>query len=481
MSTADAVTSALRVDAAVASLIDRLGETAILRGADAEPYTRDWRGLYKGRPACVARPSSVDEVALTVAVCASHRVSIVPHGGNTGLVGGAVPDGSGEQVVLSLARLNRIRDLDPVDLCVTLEAGVTLQAARDAADRADCTLPLSIASQGSAQIGGIVSTNAGGNHTLRYGNACDLVLGLEVVLADGRIWSGLRRLRKDNTGYRLREIFLGAEGTLGIVTAACLRLVPRVRTTEVAFVAVPTVEAALTLLTRLRTADGETLHAFEYICGGGLELVLSTVERTSRPLDVRADHYVLIELASSRTNAPLREVLESVLAQGLEDGLINDAVLASTVAQQAALWKLREEQSEAQNRAGASIKNDISVPISRTPEFMHRATNACLQILPGVRVLPFGHLGDGNIHFNLVAAANAVGNTILEHGDALAAAVNEVARALGGSFSAEHGIGQLKTGMLAEWRNGVELDIMRKLKEALDPEGLLNPGKVLAR
>jgi FAD/FMN-containing dehydrogenase len=448
-----------------------VGAPHVLRGEDAAPFCTDWRRLFTGDALAVLRPANTAQVAACVVACAEAGVAVVPQGGNTGLCGGATPLRG--QVVLSLGRLDRIRDIDAADLVMEAEAGVTLQAARTAAAEAGLDLPLGIASEGSAQLGGVLATNAGGTATLRHGTARELALGLEVVLADGRIWSGLRRLRKDNTGYALTKLFVGSEGTLGIITAACLRLVPAARTREVAFASLPSAEAVLGLLGLVRRAGDGALAAYEYISGAALRLALAHIRGLADPLADHAAHYVLVELSSPRPEAPLAPLLESVLAEALEAGLITDAVLAASDAQRAALWRLRESLTEAQQRAGPTIKNDISVPISRIADFLRAAHAACTALAPSVQSVPFGHAGDGNIHFNLmVADAQA-------QGPALMHAVGEVARCLGGSFSAEHGIGQLKTGLLAEWRAGVEMDLFHAIKHALDPKNLLNPEKLL--
>jgi FAD/FMN-containing dehydrogenase len=456
-----------------------VGERGLLTGSDTAAYVEDWRRLYRGRTPGVIRPADTDQVAQVVRLCAEAKAPIVPQGGNTSMVGGATPSEDGSQFVLSLARLTRIRDIDVVDLTVTIEAGVTLKAAQMVATEAGCMLPLSIASEGSAQIGGVLATNAGGNNTVRYGNARDLVLGLEVVLPDGAVWSGLRRLRKDNTGYCLRQLFVGSEGTLGIITAATLKLVPRPREIAVAFCAVASPAAALSLLGRFQSEDPAAISAFELMSGPGMDLVLRHIEGTALPLASRAPNYVLVELASSRPQAGLRHLLETVLERALEDGIVADAAVAESEAQRAALWRLREEHSEAQKRAGASVKNDISVPVSKVPELIRQATDACEALVPGIRVVPFGHVGDGNIHFNLVQPVGVDPKWFLAKDNAIMEAVNQVVWALGGSFSAEHGIGRLKPHMLPEWRGGAELAMMRRIKAALDPAGIMNPGKVL--
>jgi len=455
----------------LARLSGIVGPRHVLGGADAAPFCTDWRGLFTGTALAVVRPADAAQVAACVAACAAAGVAVVPQGGNTGLCGGATPQGG--EIVLSLGRLNRVRDVDTVDLVMEVEAGVTLQATRLAADSAGLDLPLGIASEGSAQIGGVLATNAGGTATLRYGTARDLALGLEVVLADGRIWHGLRRLRKDNTGIALTKLFVGSEGTLGIITAACLRLVPAARAREVAFVAVASPEAALGLLGLLRRADGAALAAFEYISGAALRLALAQIEGLIDPLGTAAGHYVLVEMSSPRAEAALAPVLEAVLAEALEGGLVTDAVLAASEAQRTGLWRLRETLTEAQQRAGATVKNDISVPISRIPDFLRQAAVVCEARVPGLGVVPFGHFGDGNIHFNLMVPDASAAEDLMH-------AVGEVARGMGGSFSAEHGVGQLKTGLLAAWRGGVEMDMFAAIKGALDPRGVLNPGKILA-
>jgi len=467
-----------------AALLDRLFAVLGRRGlltdpADTAPFAEDWRRLYQGRTPAVLRPADTAQVAEVVRLCAEARVGLVPQGGNTSMVGGAVPAEDGSQLVLSLARLNRVRAIDATDMTMTVEAGVTLKAAQTAAAEAGCLLPLSIGSEGSAQIGGVLSTNAGGNNTVRYGNARDLVLGLEVVLADGQVWNGLRRLRKDNTGYCLRQLFVGAEGTLGVITAAVLKLVPRPREIEVALCAVASPQAALDLFARFQQHDAAAVQAFEYMGGEGMGLVLKHIPGALLPLSAPAAHYVLVELATPRPQAGLRATLEDVLETALEDGLVADAAIAESAAQRAALWRLREEHSEAQKREGASVKNDVSVPVSKVPELLQRGRAACEVLIPGSRVVAFGHMGDGNIHFNLEQPEGADPAAFLAQDHAIMDAVNAVVRDLNGSFSAEHGIGRLKPYMMADWRGGAELDAMRRIKQALDPLGILNPGKVL--
>jgi FAD/FMN-containing dehydrogenase len=468
-------------------LLDRLAAVLGPRGiltaaADIEPYLADWRALYHGRTPCVLRPGSTAELAELVKLCAAAGVPLVPQGGNTSMVGGATPDEGGRQVVVSLGRMNRLRDLDPLDMTMTAEAGVIVKAAQDAAAEAGCLFPLSFGGEGTATIGGVLSTNAGGNTTVRYGNARELMLGLEVVLPDGQVWNGLRRLRKDNTGYALRHLFVGAEGTLGFITAAVLRLFPRARESEVALCAMRDEDAALALFRRFRDRDEAAMRAFEYMSGTGVGLYRSQIEGGSVPLE-GAEHYVLVDLASSRPalggNSGLRALMEAVLEEALEAGEVLDAAVAESEAQRIAIWRIREEHPEAQKREGASVKNDVSVPVSRTPELMRRSSAALRALIPGSRPVPFGHLGDGNIHMNLQQPPGMDPAAFLARSHDIMDAVNEIVRDLGGSFSAEHGIGRLKTDMMEGWRGGAEIDVMRRVKAAIDPAGLMNPGKVL--
>ena len=457
-----------------------LGPRGLLTdAASLEPHLADWRALYRGATPCVVRPGSTAELAAAVKLCAAAGVPLVPQGGNTSMVGGATPDESGRQVVVSLARLNRVRDIDPMDMTMTCEAGVILKAAQDAAAAADCLFPLSLGAEGSATIGGVLSTNAGGNTTVRYGNARELMLGLEVVLPDGQVWNGLRRLRKDNTGYALRHLFVGAEGTLGFITAAVLRLFPRARESAVAFCAVRDEDAALALFRRFRDRDETAVRAFEYLSGEGVGFALKHIEGCPNPLAGRHDHYVLVDLASSRPESGLRGLLEAVLEQAMDAGEVLDAALAESEAQKAAIWRIREEHPEAQKREGASVKNDVSVPVSKVPELIRRSSEACRALIPGVRPVPFGHLGDGNIHMNLQQPEGMDGAAFLARSHDIMETVNAVVRELGGSFSAEHGIGRLKSDMIEDWRGGPELALMQAIKAAVDPAGLMNPGKVL--
>ena len=466
------------IPALLAQLATLLGPRGLLTEAsDTAPFAEDWRKLYQGSTPAVIRPADTAELAAAMKLCAAAGVAVVPQGGNTSMVAGATPDANNTQLVLSLSRMNKIRAIDPVDLTLTLEAGVTLKAAQNAAAEAGCLLPLSISSEGTAQIGGVLATNAGGNNTVRYGNARDLVLGLEVVMADGEIWNGLRRLRKDNTGYCLRQLFVGSEGTLGVITAAVLKLAPRPSEIEVALCAVPSAEAALELFTRFNRHDPAAISAFEYMSGAGMAFVAKHIPGATVPFE--AAHYALIELATPRRNARLREGLEEVLEAALEAEIVLDAVIAESEAQRQSIWKLREEHAEAQKREGASVKNDVSVPVSRVPELLARAAVAGQQLIPGMRMVPFGHMGDGNIHLNFEQPLDMPAAEFLARDHDIMDMVGDIVRDLDGSFSAEHGVGRLKPYMMPSWRGGAELAAMQRIKAALDPQGLMNPGKVL--
>jgi FAD/FMN-containing dehydrogenase len=423
----------------------------------------------------VVLPGTTDEVAAVVRACAEAGVAIVPQGGNTGLCGGATPTGG--EVVIVLTRLNRIRAVDADNNSITVEAGCTLHAVQEAARVADRLFPLSLAAEGSATIGGNLATNAGGVQVLRYGNARELTLGVEVVLADGRIWNGLRALRKDNTGYDLKHLFIGAEGTLGLITAATLRLHPLSRIQATAWVAVPDPAAAVSLLGRLRDAAGDNVTAFEIVGRPALELVLKHIPNAREPLPGKPAWQLLVELSGAR--ADLSATLESVLAGAVAGGLAADAVVAASEAQTAALWALRENVSEAQKIEGVSIKHDIAVPVSRIAEFIARADAALAAAFPGVRIVCFGHIGDGNLHYNQ-SKADAESNTgFIARTEAVNRVVHDLVHELGGSISAEHGLGQLKREEILRYKSETEMDLMRAVKQALDPRGLMNPGKLL--
>ncbi len=467
-------------DSLVQRLRDALGAAAILTAeADVAPYLTDWRGRYSGRARCVVRPGDTAGVAAVASICLDAGVPLVPQGGNTGLCGGATPDGSGEAVLVSTARMNRVRAVDADNHTITVEAGCTLAQVQEAAAAAERLFPLSLASEGSCSIGGNLSTNAGGVHVLRYGNMRELTLGLEAVLPDGRVWNGLRGLRKDNTGYDLKHLFIGAEGTLGIVTAAVLKLFPMPRSKAVAWVALASPEDAVALFSLVRNGCGDRLCAFELVGRNALDLVLAHVPGTRAPFADPAPWHVLIELADPHPDASLNAQLATVLHEALESGRVTDAVLAQDIAQQQALWKLRESVSEAQRIEGFAIKHDIAVPLSRIPEFLRRADAALGAAHPGVRIVAFGHVGDGNLHYNLSALDAGDNWRLLEATPAINRIVHDVVMELDGSFSAEHGIGQLKRAELQRYKSDVELAMMRAVKQALDPRGLMNPGRVL--
>ena len=447
--------------------------------ADVAPYLTDWRGRFRGRARAIVRPQSTAEVAAVVAACAEAGVPIVPQGGNTGQCGGATPDDGGTAIVLSLTRMNRVRAVDRDNATLTVEAGVTLAAVQQAAADAGMLFPLSLAAEGSCTIGGNLSTNAGGTAVLRYGNTRELVLGVEAVLADGRVWDGLRGLRKDNTGYDLKQLFIGAEGTLGIVTAAVLKLYPAPRVRVTALAAVADVTAAVRLLRALKSALGDRLVGFELM--SALSLALSRKHGSALP-DPLPGHpwYVLAQADDCTPDAPLAAQVESALAAALADGTAADAVIAQSGAQAQELWTLRENIAEAQRREGPNIKHDVSVPVSAIPRFLDEAAAALTAALPGLRFVTFGHLGDGNLHYNLAAPEGAAAEAFMANTLRANRIVHDLVAAHGGSISAEHGIGQLKRAELVRYKSPVELDLMRAIKAALDPRGILNPGKVLA-
>lgn len=447
--------------------------------ADMAPFLSDWRGRYHGRARAVVRPRDTAEVAAVVAACAQAGVAMVPQGGNTGLCGGATPLADGAAVVISLARMNRVRALDPDNDTLTVEAGCTLATVQEAAQAAGRLFPLSLASEGSCRIGGNLSTNAGGVQVLRYGNTRDLVLGLEVVLPDGRVWDGLRGLRKDNTGYDLKQLFIGAEGTLGIVTAAVLKLFPAIRSRATAWVAVPDPRAAVRLLGMLRAACGDRVSAFEIVGRTALGLVLRHIPGARDPLAGAPAWTVLVELSDPAVDAPLDDLLQAVLGEAFAQGLAGDAAVAASGAQAQALWALREDISEAQRIEGVSIKHDVSVPVSRIPDFLERAGEALAARWPDVRVVAFGHIGDGNLHYNLSKSVADDNAAFVARTPEVNRIVHDLVCELGGSISAEHGLGQLKREEVLRYKPALEMELMRRVKQAFDPAGLMNPGKVL--
>ncbi len=447
---------------------------------DMAPYLVERRDLYQGCAALVLRPASTAEVSALMKIAHETGTKVVPQGGNTGLVGGQIPFEGGDEIILSLTRMNKIGALDALNNTLTVEAGVTLAMAQEAAAKADRLFPLSLASEGTCQIGGNLSTNAGGTAVLHYGNARELVLGLEVVLASGEIWDGRKGLRKDNTGYDLKQLFMGSEGTLGIITGAVLKLFAKPQAVETAFVAVPSVEAAVTLLRRADAMSGGLVTGFELMPRIGVEFLLRHLNGASDPLGAASPWYVLVELSAGETREDrLRQVMEDMLAAALEAGEATDATIGASEAQRAKLWALREAMSEVQRLEGGSIKHDVSVPVSRVAEFITTATAAVEKVMPGVRPVPFGHVGDGNIHFNLSQPVGADKAAFIARWDEMSAVVHAIVSALGGSISAEHGIGRMKRDEMAATKSAVEMEMMRAVKRALDPKGILNPGKVV--
>ena len=461
-----------RLDAAVGSAQVLTAESDVL------PYVTDWRGRFHGRALAVVRPGSTDEVADVVRICAELRVPIVAQGGNTGQCGGATPDAEGNAIVLSLARMNRVRAVDPDNATLTAEAGVPLAAVQQAAADSGLLFPLSLAAEGSCTIGGNLSTNAGGTAVLRFGNARELVLGIEVVLADGRIWNGLRGLRKDNTGYDLKQLFIGAEGTLGIVTAAVLKLYPAPRARVTALAAVPDVASSVRLLRDLRAALGDRVTGFELM--SALSMAISRKHHPGSP-DPCPGHpwYALIQADDTLVDSPLPAQVELALGAAFESGVALDATIAQSVEQAHTLWALRENIAEAQRREGPNIKHDISLPVSAIPRFVDEARDALSAALPGIRFVTFGHLGDGNLHYNLAGPEGTDQGAFMANARQANRIVHDLVAAHGGSISAEHGIGQLKREELTRYKSAIEMDLMRTVKAALDPAGIFNPGKVL--
>ena len=469
---------------AMTQLIDKLeaivGKAALITdAADAAPYATDWRKRYFGKALAVVKPASTAEVAAVVKLCAAGGIALVPQGGNTGLCGGATPDASGAQVVLNLSRMNRIRAIDPVNNTMTVEAGCVLANLQQAADEAGRLFPLSLAAEGSCEIGGNLSTNAGGTAVLRYGNARDMVLGLEVVLPDGQVWNGLRSLRKDNTGYDLKQLFVGAEGTLGIITAAVLKLYPRPRAQVTALVALESPAKALQLLSLVQGACGDRVTGFELMSAFCLALVARHFPATKLPFAAAHPQFVLLELTDTQSAQSVDAALQQALADALGQGLILDAAVAASEAQAQALWALRENIPEAQVHEGKQIKHDISVPISRVAEYIELTDSALQRAFPGVRMVTFGHLGDGNLHYNIAAPVGEGEDAFMEKMGEVSRIVHDNAARFGGSISAEHGLGQYKRDEILRYKSPLEMDLMRKIKAALDPQGIMNPGKVL--
>ena len=477
----------------VGKLRDIVGDKGlILDDREKHPFLTDWRENYLGKALAIVRPATTEEVSKVVKLCASEKVAIVPQGGNTGMSGGATPQENGREIVLSLTRMNRILEIDKVGYTMTVEAGVVLKTIQDKAADNDRLFPLSLGAEGSCTIGGNLSTNAGGVQVLHYGNARQLVLGLEVVQPNGDIWDGMRALKKDNTGYDLRDLYLGAEGTLGIITKAVLKLWPKPKDHATSWSAIPSPQAAVELLSGAYAASEDNVTSCELMGRQGIDLVLQHIAGTADPLSEKHEWYVLMEWASTRppreganqsaSNADqsgLREKMEAYLGEAMEKGLVLDAVIAQTEAQSKALWMLRENHTEASKREGPSIKHDISVAVSKIPGFVPEGVAAMTKALPGCRPLIFGHVGDGNLHFNCQAPAGWSKPEFMKHGEAISGGVYDLVTSYGGSISAEHGIGRIKVEELAHYRTKIELDVMRSLKRALDPDNLMNPGKVI--
>src|SRR5438132_1978675 len=446
---------------------------------EVAPYASDWRKRYLGRPAAVVKPASTAEVAEVVRACAESRTAIVPQGGNTGLCGAATPDASGTQIVLNLSRMNRVHVIDTRNNTMTVEAGCVLANLQNTAEEAGRLFPLSLAAEGSCEIGGNLSTNAGGTAVLRYGNARELVLGLEVVLPSGEVWDGLRGLRKDNTGYDLKQLFIGAEGTLGVITAAVLKLFPLPKSRATAVAALQNPEKALTLLERALGACGERLTGFELFSDFCLSLVLKHFKDTAAPFPRRFPHYVLVELSDTQPGEGARTLAESVLEAALEEEVILNAAVAQSETQARAFWSLREFISEAQAHEGPNIKHDVSIPISRIPEFISATDAELARAYPGVRMVTFGHLGDGNLHYNVSPPEGMAPDAFAKESAPINRIVHDSVAHFGGSISAEHGLGQLKREEIRRYKSPLELELMLKIKRALDPYGIMNPGKVL--
>jgi FAD/FMN-containing dehydrogenase len=464
----------------IASFASIVGERYAVRDAtDIAPYVTERRGLWPSRTPLVLRPGSVDEVSRILRLATATRTPVVPQGGNTGLVGGQVPRADGDEIVVSLSRLNRIREIDAQANTMTAEAGVILEKLHEAAEGVDRLFPLALASQGSCQIGGNLSSNAGGVAAVSYGTARDLCLGVEIVLPTGEVLDDLRKLKKDNTGYDLKNLFIGAEGTLGIITAAVLKLFPKPRGREVAWIALQSPENALALFNLAQDRAGSSLTSFELIARRPLAFLERHGGGLKSPLGLDWPWQVLMEISSGRSEEDARELSETILADGMEGGLVGDAVISSSLGQAKAFWLMRETLPETQKFEGASIKHDISVPTSSIPQFISRAAGAVERVCPGARVVCFGHMGDGNLHYNITQPKGMDPTAFLALYKPMNHAVHEIVHALDGSISAEHGIGQLKRDELLETAPPVGIDLMRRIKAAFDPAGIMNPGKVI--
>ncbi len=447
--------------------------------ADKAPFLTDWRGLWRGDALAVVQPETTEQVAAIMRWAWQTGTPVTPQGGNTGLSGGSVPESGSDGILLSLTRMNAIRNIDVVNGSMIVEAGCVLSSIQEAAEQADRYFPLSLAAEGSCTIGGNLATNAGGTAVLRYGNARDLCLGLEVVTADGQIWDGLRGLRKDNTGYSLRDLFVGSEGTLGVITAAVIKLFPKPAARVAAFAGLETLEAALSLLERVQRRAGDSLTAFELMSDICLSLVVDHVPGTRLPLEQRAPWYVLLEVSDATSEDRATEALQEALMAAFEEGLLVDVAVAASIAQSRVFWALRENISEAQSAAGKTIKHDVSVPISGIAQFISEAGSALSSNFPDVRPVVFGHLGDGNLHYNVSPGVGGDGAALLERQAQINRTVHDIVVEHRGSISAEHGLGVLRRDDAAHYKAPVEIAMMQAIKAALDPDGLMNPGKVL--
>lgn len=457
-----------------------VGESAIITDpAELEPWLTDWRGVYKGGAQAVLRPASTDDVAQCLKLCNEYRVPVVPRGGNTGLCGGATPDASPSNIVLSLDRMNQIRSLDTIANTLVADAGCILGNLRRAAQEAGRLLPLSLAAEDSSQIGGNVATNAGGVNVVRYGMARELVLGIEAVLPNGEVYNGLQTLRKDNTGYDLKQLFIGSEGTLGIITGVALKLLPATNVRSVVLAAVQSPQQALELLRLVYGACGSRLQAYEYFADECLDLVLAQVDGVQVPFESRHPGYVLIELADTADEQALQSMVESVIGRALEEDLCQDAALSASLAQLQALWRLREEISEAQRADGPHLKHDISLPIERIPDFLQTAEQRLRSLSPDCRLYIFGHFGDGNLHYNVSRPTGADRSWASEWEGKVADAVFAEVAEYGGSISAEHGIGQLKRHAFHVHKDPMQIRLMLQIKQLFDPNSIMNPGKLL--
>ena len=464
----------------VARLVDIVGPRHAITDAAAQaPFLKEWRDTWTGRTPVVLQPGSTSQVQRILALCHEARVAVVPQSGNTGLVGGQIPSPSGREIVLSTTRLDRIRAVDARGGSMTVEAGVTLADVQKAAEAAGRLFPLTLASQGTCRIGGNLATNAGGVGVLAYGNTRALTLGLEVVLADGALWDGLRGLKKDNAGYDLKDLFIGSEGTLGVITAAALKLFPKPAEIATAIAALPRIEDALTLLDRGLAAAGPQLTAFEFMPRTIVEFVLRNIPGTRDPFPTVHPWYVLIEISGAKADGEAGRCLEQLLSEAAAEGIVGDAVVATSISHAQEFWRLRESASAAQKPEGANVKHDISVPVPLIPQFVHRADALVSRICPGARTLPLGHVGDGNIHYNIAQPVGMDRKAFLAMKGELSAAVHALVVEMGGSIAAEHGIGQMKRQALADLKSPVEIEMMRNIKSALDPRGILNPGKVV--